>query len=689
MGQLITKYQQRGGSLPPGFGAELTDEQRTLLAERIKTEKAGLRTLLQDLIDRDKEVQQMKTRLDQLETQLPASVVSKEGDRHDRIAMNFLVKQGVPAKKAYEIVSQINLQDALVPGFRVWTYYQKGQFGTWVTRGKASITPQEHAKKVLALLEESRDKALKDLADTSSERDALKTATVEKEAALTRSAEELKAMTETAEQQRAEVQRREVEANTLRFIVGSKKALVKSKLLEKNMRKWNPATDQMSSLNLLESQEIPIDAASLGLKKVKKVTLVPEIFLAGVDYAVQVGGPTATLQHHRAGQVQGEPVRHRRRMTRRPVAAAAVAVVVLASGVGGWLLWMGRSPFGRAAATAPEAGTAPAQTASTTRARAPPAGPGCCGRWPATPRPRSASPSRATARARSRAAVTATGPSASGTSPRGQPVTRFTGHGTASDILTVAFTPDGAAAISAAGPEDDSLRIWDVASGAERTQLSGDIGLLFRAISEDATLALAQEMTAEGRSKGFSLWRLDEGRRIVGVDAPDHASALAIAARRPDGALGRRRRHADVVEGERREDPLVRRARPGHHRPRRRLRPRRPPARHERRRRRRQRHRTGARRDPLGSRNRRRVPHHPQRHALRARRRRPHPRGRRRRHLDPRPRRHHRPRAGAARRARRRRHGAGLRARRDAPRLDRRRSHRPRVGPSSPGASPQ
>jgi hypothetical protein len=296
MGQLINRYQQRGGSLPPGFGAELTDEQRALLAERIKTEKAGLRTLLQDLIDRDKDLQQMKTRLDQLETQLPASVVSREGDRHDRIAMNFLVKQGVPAKKAYEIVSQINLQDALVPGFRVWTYYQKGQFGTWVTRGKATITPQEHAKKVLALLEDSRDKALKDLADTSSERDALKAATEEKEAALTRSAEELKAMTETAEQQRAEVQRREIEANTLRFIVGSKKALVKSKLLEKNMRKWNPATDQMSSLNLMESQEIPIDAASLGLKKVKKVTLVPEIFVAGVDYAVQVGGPTATLR---------------------------------------------------------------------------------------------------------------------------------------------------------------------------------------------------------------------------------------------------------------------------------------------------------------------------------------------------------------------------------------------------------
>jgi hypothetical protein len=52
----------------------------------------------------------------------------------------------------------------------------------------------------------------------------------------------------------------------------------------------------MSTLNQLEGQDIPIDAASLGLKKVKKVTLVPEIFVAGVDYAVDLGGPTATFK---------------------------------------------------------------------------------------------------------------------------------------------------------------------------------------------------------------------------------------------------------------------------------------------------------------------------------------------------------------------------------------------------------
>ena len=216
-------------------------------------------------------------------------------------------------------------------------------------------------------------------------------------------------------------------------------------------------------------------------------------------------------------------------MTRRPVAAAAVAVVVLASGVGGWLLWMGRSPFGRAATTAPQAGTAPAHTASTT---APGATGGARLLWTLaghTASPVSLAVSRDGARALSGGGH-GDGAVRVWDIAAGQPVTRFTGHGTASDILTVAFTPDGAAAISAAGPEDDSLRVWDVASGAERTQLSGDIGMLFRAISEDATLAVAQEMTAEGRSKGFSLWRLDEGRRIVGVDAPDHASALTVAA---------------------------------------------------------------------------------------------------------------------------------------------------------------
>jgi WD40 repeat protein len=217
-------------------------------------------------------------------------------------------------------------------------------------------------------------------------------------------------------------------------------------------------------------------------------------------------------------------------MTRRLVIAAAVAVVVLAGGVGGWLLWMGRSPFGRAA---PATSGRPAHPAVATATTVPATG-GARLLW--TLAGHSAAPvSLAVSRDGSRAL--SGGGHGDGAVrvwdiEHGQPVNRFTGHGDTSDIIAVAFGRDGATAISAAGPEDDSLRIWDLASGAERTQLSGDIGLVFRAVSDDSTLALAQETTAEGRSKGFSLWRLDEARRVVGVDAPNLAAALAIS---PDG----------------------------------------------------------------------------------------------------------------------------------------------------------
>jgi WD40 repeat protein len=216
-------------------------------------------------------------------------------------------------------------------------------------------------------------------------------------------------------------------------------------------------------------------------------------------------------------------------MSRRHVIAAAAAVVVLASGVGGWLLWMGRSPFGPAAAAVP--GGARPQTASAT---APKATGEARLLWTLaghTAPPVSLAVSRDGTRALSGGGH-GDGAVRVWDIVRGQPVTRFAGHGDKSDVVAVAFTPDATAAISAAGPEDGALRIWDLASGAERTQLSGDIGLLFRAVSDDATLALAQEMTGEGRSTGFSIWRLDEGRRIVRVAAPDHAAALALS---PDG----------------------------------------------------------------------------------------------------------------------------------------------------------
>jgi WD40 repeat protein len=211
-------------------------------------------------------------------------------------------------------------------------------------------------------------------------------------------------------------------------------------------------------------------------------------------------------------------------MIRRPAIAATVLVAVLAAVVGGWMLYVGRSPWGR-----------PADPATATPA-AKPSGTGAARlRWTLaghTAPPTSLAISRDGTRALSGGGH-GDGAVRLWDIEQGRLLSRFTGHGDKSDVLAVAFGDDDVTAVSAAGPDDDSLRVWELATGHERTQLSGNIGLLFRAISRDGTLALAQDLSAQGRSRGFSLWRLAEARRVLAVEAPDQALALALS---PDGA---------------------------------------------------------------------------------------------------------------------------------------------------------
>src|SRR5688500_20370803 len=133
-------------------------------------------------------------------------------------------------------------------------------------------------------------------------------------------------------------------------------------------------------------------------------------------------------------------------MIRRPAIAAAIAVVALASGVAGWLLWMGRSPFGPAAAPP---GRPAARTAGTTA-------PGTTGgaRLLWTLAGHTASPvSLAVSRDGTRAL--SGGGHGDGAVrvwdiSRGQPATRVPGHGDRSDSIDVGLTPDGTPPISAA-----------------------------------------------------------------------------------------------------------------------------------------------------------------------------------------------------------------------------------------------
>ena len=282
----LNTYQKRGGKLPPNFGPDLTDEQRQMLVERIQQERAGTKTLLQDIINRDKQIQDLRTRMNDMGSQLPDHVTAKQGDSHDKIAMKYLIDKGVSAQKAFDMVSQLSLVGDLVPGFTVWTYYADGQFGTWVTRGSAAISPVEHQKRLAKLMEDERDELKNQVASLNQNQEQLR-------AAAKSASEEAGALMGMLAKSEAA---RSAALNTIRYSLGSKSQLQKMKVIDGRLKLISLDQADIFALNAADQPAISVDASNYGLKTIKKITLVPEVFVPGTDYQLQQDGPFATIR---------------------------------------------------------------------------------------------------------------------------------------------------------------------------------------------------------------------------------------------------------------------------------------------------------------------------------------------------------------------------------------------------------
>src|SRR5687767_6943740 len=141
LAEALNRYERRGGDLPPDFGPDLTEEQRIFLADRLRAEPAS-RGVLQEILTTDRRLQEIKVQTEALADRLPDHKAAQAGDRHYRLAMDYLIARGVPVAKAYDVVKSLNLEEPLLPGSHVWTYYEDGQFGTWVTAGSAVPSKQ-------------------------------------------------------------------------------------------------------------------------------------------------------------------------------------------------------------------------------------------------------------------------------------------------------------------------------------------------------------------------------------------------------------------------------------------------------------------------------------------------------------------------------------------------------------------
>ncbi len=151
--ELIRKYNQ---NVPEGkrvdivFGDTtmgMNAKQKQIVEDLLKQEKdVTWNGLLKEIIQKNDEISSLKEEIFKAQQQLPKPYDVKRGDTHEKVSMKYLMEvEKLDKKKAEELVDKVRLIEELLPGFQVWLFYKDDVFGTFVTQGKAKISPNRFA----------------------------------------------------------------------------------------------------------------------------------------------------------------------------------------------------------------------------------------------------------------------------------------------------------------------------------------------------------------------------------------------------------------------------------------------------------------------------------------------------------------------------------------------------------------
>jgi hypothetical protein len=293
----VQKLQEaKAGDIKPNSETlQLTEEQKKALEERIKAEKnSSYQALLQEVLDKDKELKELNEKIARLRAALPKPDVAKPNDSHYGMAMRFLRKKGVSEDEAKRLISRVLIMDKLAPGFEVYHFYANGVYGSWVSQGKARITPTELQAEEKAKIEGERDTAVavgdklrEEVNDLNSQKKQIEEEIAGLRTEKTKLIDEMNALSATNEKQKSKL-------NSLHYLVGERKGLEKKGVIivpvfakDRSGPKW---TDDLfdHDLDLRSTDEVKITAAEAGVKAISKVNVVPGSLVKDEHYKLTI-----------------------------------------------------------------------------------------------------------------------------------------------------------------------------------------------------------------------------------------------------------------------------------------------------------------------------------------------------------------------------------------------------------------
>ncbi len=292
---LVDEYKDKTGEASLGVSAlDLTENEKKILEQRIKEEKdVSVKYLLEEILEKNNEIRELNAKIAEIEKLLPKPYLVVSGDNHYKVAMDFLMNEkGVEKKRAMELVKRTALFDELLPGFKVWNFYTGDAYGSSVTQGTASISPNTMIRRARKKLVDARDEAI-------SQRDQL----ADDIKVLEEKRGKLIGHVDSLSQEKAsligQVSDLNVQVNSLFYLLDSQNNLKKKGVLKGGFLKSTRLRDVSPEffttfIDMRTQTQIVFSAKDLGLRKIKKITLYPKFYNENTDYKIEMSGDNQT-----------------------------------------------------------------------------------------------------------------------------------------------------------------------------------------------------------------------------------------------------------------------------------------------------------------------------------------------------------------------------------------------------------
>jgi hypothetical protein len=307
---MMQRIDQFNASRKPGektlqfgeiFSQDLSPEQRDVLNQMVAQEKdVSYKALLQKIISDRDTIQGLQENVMHLEQTLPDKfVVAKRGDKQHNLALAYLTDEAhVEPAKAKELLNQVDQTDELLPGNKVWFFYDPKQdvFRTYVTQGEAGKTPLavRRAKQRQLIQERDTFKSERDTAQTEVTSLQQTKSDLETDiAGLTQRKTELEG---TVDQLSRDIALRE---NSVYYHAANERTLRDEGVLSSVLKKVRDVKGLHydESLDLRQGTTITLLPGTYGLTEIREVRLLPPIYQEGRDFTIQ------TSQDHSSAQL--------------------------------------------------------------------------------------------------------------------------------------------------------------------------------------------------------------------------------------------------------------------------------------------------------------------------------------------------------------------------------------------------